>query len=280
MRPGIGPLVARAAALLVVCAAVLDCTGFLEPHYSPGIVPFQPPAAYAFWWQLTESCAGRTADLSKVKWYVVPGVDSVEASGEYAQGFWLSWNNSIVLAGRHVQDGLLVRHEMLHALVGAGHEREYFIDRCGGIVVCEDRCLRDAGGASVPPLSAPTIPESSLIVDARIDSATPSIWADSGWVTVVVSVRNPLPNPVWAVLSPIPGDTAASATFGTGYGCIASCTVGGAGGYDYVWGTRLGFGAGETKRYVDDVQLPPGTYILHAEFNGQPIIVDTVTVGP
>jgi hypothetical protein len=67
-----------------------------------------------------------------------------------------------------------------------------------------------------------------------------------------------------------PGDPA-SATFGF----VLQCTSGQCGGddeYRFVWADKVGFAAGQTRRYVFDRHLAPGTYSLRGFFN-----VDTIS---
>lgn len=62
-------------------------------------------------------------------------------------------SNRIVLAGKTVATGYIVRHEMLHAIVHRdGHPPVYFQDRCAGVVDCPPVGCKDEGE---PPLAAP-----------------------------------------------------------------------------------------------------------------------------
>jgi len=85
------------------------------------------PLVYQVWWDMTELCSGRTGQLGTVDWYVVPGVAQFEHKGRPVSGYWSSAGNRVVLAERAMTDGGLVRHEMLHALLGhSGHSRDAF----------------------------------------------------------------------------------------------------------------------------------------------------------
>lgn len=174
-------------ALLLACVATIACTTTSEPRYSREIVAIQPPAVYAYWWQLTETCAGLTGSMSRVNWYELPDADSVEVEGSYASGFWLPWSNTIVLAGNHDMEGPLVRHEMLHALIHGGHERDYFIDRCAGVVSCSEFCAEDAGGPPYPEKPAST--GARRIAVPRVAAARSPLRADSGWLAIGLRVR-------------------------------------------------------------------------------------------
>ena len=95
--------------------------------------PFAAPVEFRTWWARTEECSGRAGDLSRVDWFVVPGAHTVETSDGPKVGVWShsSAGVRIVLAGDYVGSELVVRHEMLHALLDReGHPREYFEERC------------------------------------------------------------------------------------------------------------------------------------------------------
>jgi hypothetical protein len=116
------------------------CRQSLEPGLPAGAVPFEPPAVYAIWWTQVESCAGFSGLLSgsysSVRWYQVPGATAFFLDGpEPIQGRWSADGNTITLAGRLVDDSMLVRHEELHALLRSGdHPSLYFVTRCGALV--------------------------------------------------------------------------------------------------------------------------------------------------
>ena len=113
---------------------------------------FTPPSIYRQWWTLTERCAGRQASFDDVSWYVVPNAETLPGTNGLNG---LSYGDRIVLAGANdgTAAGDLVRHEMLHAILGsgvAGHPRDMFVGRCAGVVVCVAECLTDGGPA--PPV--------------------------------------------------------------------------------------------------------------------------------
>lgn len=109
-----------------------------EPHngFAPeGATPFTPPPFYITLWQQTESCSGRTADFGEVSWYVLPSGTSW--SSEYGDrlGAWRERDNRITLRAEYVDDSLVVRHEMLHAILRDGRRSvEFFFTRCGELV--------------------------------------------------------------------------------------------------------------------------------------------------
>ena len=111
------------------------------PELPAGAESLTPPASYANWWRDTEQCAGMSGDMSRITWFVVPGRTSfVYQDGKY-DGYWWNGVHWIILAGDKVSDSLIVRHEMLHELLGRGdHPPAYFQQKCAAVVVCNDMC--------------------------------------------------------------------------------------------------------------------------------------------
>lgn len=114
------------------------------PDLPSGAEALSPLATYAEWWRATEDCAGRQGDLSRITWFAIPNRASfIYGDGKY-NGYW--WDvHWILLAGEKVSDGAIVRHEMLHELIGRGdHPPEYFQQRCATLVACEGICRTGA----------------------------------------------------------------------------------------------------------------------------------------
>jgi hypothetical protein len=126
------------ALILVVTASVagiVACGSTTDP-LPKGAVPLVPRVIYATYWSEVEQCSGETADFSAVKWYYVPG-DGGFQSGTSADvvGVWEPGPNTITLAEYVIDNPLVVRHEMLHAVLKrVDHPAEYFVDRCGVLV--------------------------------------------------------------------------------------------------------------------------------------------------
>ena len=266
-------LVQGAGALLLPLLAA--CERAVAPAFADGAREFLAPPAYQLWWSMTQACSGRSASLSAVRWYVVPGARTVAIDGEQYEGYWSSIGNSIVLAEAAMLDGPLVRHEMLHAVLGDGaHARADFLGRCGGVVECNERCVADAG--TLPPLDAsvPRVGPDVLEVDVVVSPQAPSPARNGGYFTMTVTVHNPWPNAV-AVRLPPSGDGGPGVTYqyefvrGGGAGVFSDRALD-----DGV--TR--FAAGETKRRVFDFHiigvgeasldggLQPGTYQFRAGY--------------
>ena len=250
----------------LLAAATISCGGITEPAFPAGAIPMQPPRVYAMWWQLTQACSGVTGDFARVRWYEVPNTSQIVVNGTPVQGYWWPDENRIVVAGSQVLQGQLVRHEMLHALTGSAHSHEYFIDKCGGVVACEADCLKEAGDTPAPPLDAATISPRDLSVESITQPPNASISTDSGWAAITITARNTKAEPVWVHLTYVAAGDPAAATFGYTVQCISGgCWSGDE--YTYIWADKVGFAPGQTRRWVFDRHLEPGTYSLRGFFN-------------
>jgi hypothetical protein len=163
-----------------------------------GARSFDPPAIYQQWWSLTKECSGLSGDFGDVKWYRVEGKSSFPiGEGVSANGAWEKDGNRIILAGDAVLSGDLVRHEMLHSLLGTGgHPRAVFVGGCDGTVVCTDRCLLEGGDAAPPDPSADSVSPSALEVAATLTPTAPSSNILDGNFTMIVTAKNTLTRPV------------------------------------------------------------------------------------
>lgn len=229
---------------------------------------FVPPAQYALWWRVTESCSALAGDFANVEWDSLPTGTQLapREGGEFTLGEWLRAGNHILLTGSWVTRGDLVRHEMLHALLQSGsHPRLQFQELCGGIVLCDSSCIADGGGNEPTSPNAQFITPDSLVIKTEI---TPPAASDSmydGWSTAVVSATNATSAPVWVRLAPdtlVPGT---SRTFDfTVRALIAHVTP----GYLSVTGDSVFFAAGETKRQAFDFRVPiAGSFVGIGIFN-------------
>jgi hypothetical protein len=118
--------------LLAVITACETPLGPLEPLPSSAL-RFDPPEQYLSWWRLTEACSGRTHQPEGIKWYVVPMATSFATSSGSLTAQWSRGSDGarIVISGAYQSSEMVVRHEMLHALLDRGdHPSQYFIDRC------------------------------------------------------------------------------------------------------------------------------------------------------
>lgn len=124
-----GALLGAFLLLVVSCGTPL---GPLAPLPSSAI-RFSPPAEYVGWWKLTETCSHRRRQPGGIEWFVIPDVSSFATLEGHQAAQWSRGSNGarIIISGALIRSELVVRHEMLHALLDRGdHPPEYFIDRC------------------------------------------------------------------------------------------------------------------------------------------------------
>jgi len=234
---------------------------------------------------MTESCSGRTGPLSEIDWYVVPGVPQFEHKGRAVSGYWSSRDDRVVLAEQAMLDGGLVRHEMLHALLGhAEHTRDAFLERCGGSVVCLAGCLQDVESA---PVSGPTIVRvtpGEMHIDVVVEPAQPQRSIDEGHFRLMVTVTNPRADSV-IVLLPSSGDAPpASFSFLLNSGRTGLWFT------EHAWDAGVTvFAPGATRRAVFDFQLadrfdgiralPEGVYEVKGGFGPASSIMRSFVFG-
>jgi hypothetical protein len=232
---------------------------------------------------MTEQCAGLSASMSDVTWYLVPGVRLFSVEGAYAQGEWLRSGNRIVLGDSASRDGSVVRHEMLHALLGrVSHDRGYFLGRCAGVVACPPQCIGDAGPAHIQP--AQVVPPESLEITVTVDPVKPTAAIDNGYFSVSVTARNGSAHPVMIAASTAYGGPALTFRY------VLSGPKGGIGDDKTALDSSMVyFAAFETKRQVFDFvigsdiaarELPPGSYFLRAGYGSHTITIDSLSIGP
>lgn len=112
---------------LVLASLLLATTACrLEPA---GASAWEPPPQYREWFASTEACSGLRGDFDRIEWYVVPG-HSFSCPGGECAGHWTS-NHVIYIAEDWVAHEMVVRHEMLHDLLGrSGHPEPPFGSPC------------------------------------------------------------------------------------------------------------------------------------------------------
>lgn len=115
----------RSLALLALIPFCLAGCRF-EPT---GDSPLDPPAEYREWWAKTEACSGLSGDFDRVRWQVVAG-HSFDCPSGQCVGHWES-NHEIYLSEDWAMNEMVVRHEMLHDLLGRpGHPTPPFGHGC------------------------------------------------------------------------------------------------------------------------------------------------------
>lgn len=218
------------------------------PEQAKSIAPLPQ---YALWWSMTEACSGIRGDMSRIKWFSHPDrpLASDPQSDSPVAGEYYYDSKSVVLVESQLSNPTIVRHEMLHALMGIrGHPAAQFRDACGGTVNCVDACARSVGSVPVAPPDADVVTVDSLRVLATVAPSRISKSSDTdGWFSLTMEVTNPLARPVWVRLQPMDGDAARAATFG-----FATPT---GSQFNNMPGQLVSFAAGETKRVVFDLTI-------------------------
>jgi hypothetical protein len=176
--------VRRFSLLFGICLASTACQDFLGTEFPEQAVAISPPAHFRVWWEVIESCTGRRVPFSAIDWYKT---DWLTVRGDHAGGVWYEKGNRIVMANSYIGDGFVVRHEMLHAILGMGaHPPDMFRVACADEVACGRGC-RDSTALS----ESVEIAVDQLQVKADFFPASPSISEHGQRAVVVVHVRNP-----------------------------------------------------------------------------------------
>jgi hypothetical protein len=116
-----------------------------------GAVEVTPPVVYARWYADLERCTGRRGTFDELRWFVVPRWTLVP--GRHVFGRALP-NHRIVLAAGMESQEWLVKHEMLHDLLGDSSPQNPLF----AALVSPSPCL----AATVPPAQAPPLSAVSL----------------------------------------------------------------------------------------------------------------------
>jgi hypothetical protein len=289
-------------ALAILVFSTLAVLGACENPTGPlpgGAVRFDPPAVYARWWALVEACSGRQSDFNSWTWYRVP-INAWRAAGY--QNFAAYTNvlgHRIVMEEGVESEGVIIRHEMLHALLGPvyasgnsamEHPPAYFRGRCAGVVGCDQGC-EDAGPPpqSAPP-DAPALSLSDFDVGFDVIPTIVSQSASDHALTFVLHVRNASGHAGWLTLRRTP-DVTPPAAHWWGFRVVPAnqplpvtdlTSVDSTGIVLVIPDGRVPFAAGQTRWLVFDWSgraYPPGNYNVVGIFNTRQIPV-ALTITP
>jgi len=119
--------IVRRSAPRLAAALVLILAGC---NFAPdGDQPMAAPSEYRAWFAATEACSGRTGDFDRIVWHLVDG-EGFECPSGRCVGRWND-NHHIYIASAYLNSELVVRHEMLHDLLGRpGHPDPPFGNGC------------------------------------------------------------------------------------------------------------------------------------------------------
>ena len=117
-----------AAAVTLAGAIAAGCESATDPAEAfPGLITeeFDPPPVYATWWAETKECSGRSRGFGRLRFFAVlapldegganfpRGVEDARS----CSGFWQK-PHDIVIAPAFFENERLLKHEMLHDLLG------------------------------------------------------------------------------------------------------------------------------------------------------------------
>lgn len=277
---------ATACTMLGCALAVWGCHDIIGP-LPHGAIRFAPPPEYSRWWVLTETCSGRSGDFAAYEWYVVPGNSVSNPNWGEVDAYTDVEAHRVVLSAASQDDGGIVRHEMLHALLGREyavgdlarmHPPAYFQGRCAGVVTCPEKGCRDAGPAPVDaPADAAALPSRALDLHVEVLGNPMSRTHSDTVMSIVVSVTNPTTEPVWVQLDSTP-DATGSWRHWSGFRVVSAglpvplsdLSLSDSAGF-VSWGPqRVPFAAGQTHRLVVDVParwFAAGDYLVVGIFN-------------
>ena len=249
-RPLVPSGIALSAGLAGMCVALVACGSLTEPR---GATMFVPPAEFRVHWRIAEACSGVVGDFDDVEWFTTEG--SAGGNGvDGVAGSWWSRSNRIYLMEAYVEDGELVRHEMLNALLRGNTHSIEFAGSCRGIVTCVGNCISETGGAQGgPSAGSPVVAPSVLDVSAQVIAP---VAGGEGWGALIVSARSLETSAVWVDLSARPG---------VQFECLVGtlrC------GRHFSYGSsNAAFSALETRSEATLFHLPPGSFGIVGAFN-------------
>jgi len=117
----------RATPIFLLAGLVLGGCRFIPE----GAVEYDPPPIYRQWWLETVQCIGQGGQFDDVTWYRAPGPFFDCPAGDGNCLGWWGTNHEIYIANEWLGFDTLVRHEMIHELIGRGdHPSPPFYTPC------------------------------------------------------------------------------------------------------------------------------------------------------
>ena len=231
---------------------------------------------------MTEACSQRSGDLGAIRWYRVPGSEFTR-DGRPVAGYAYRYANRVVIAEASIEQGPMVRHEMLHMILReGGHPRSQFLDACASVVPCQGICVNDAGAWQRPPGDYVVLLPDSLDVksSARLLPPEPD---GQRWLSLEVTVTNPRAR---ATVVAAPDDSLTPPTFGYDLRGPAGGISGGEVATD---SSTLFFRPFETKNWLfefrvaagpGDRDLTPGEYLVRGGYARRWSEYETLAIPP
>jgi hypothetical protein len=154
---------ARALATALACLASA-CAPRLGPDsFGNAIAPMEVPAEYATWYAELAACIDATPvrPFEAIHWYRSRSERTLTdpRTGEVLAGFWTQRRSAIIVGAAYASDPAVVKHELLHYLLGAGDHRHPAFRAANGCGVAPVPVTAAVSAAaarpSVPRASAP-----------------------------------------------------------------------------------------------------------------------------
>jgi hypothetical protein len=121
----------RAVVIAFLSSVTAGCS---DPFAPPaGSAPFVPPGVYEVAWQDVEACSGLQGDLHRISWFLTPGVFSCTGETGQCDGLWHPPHDIYVTqfaAADSISNYRVVKHEMLHDLLGGGSNHPPVFTTC------------------------------------------------------------------------------------------------------------------------------------------------------
>jgi hypothetical protein len=119
----------RYAVLTIALLVTGGCDSILgaKVPFPPAAERAEPLPSYRDWFREVEQDAGLTGDFDRIRWYRVPG--DRWSNGDHAgiRGMWVKRGNRIYIAQVYWGDSRVVKHEVLHYLLGdTSHDHPLF----------------------------------------------------------------------------------------------------------------------------------------------------------
>lgn len=124
-----------------VLLVLVACSSPTTPEIPPGAVEVSPRAAYTNWWAEVMEESGIVRDISRVRWFSVPG-DSWYSPRFDAdiEGLWVR-DGRIYIAETRRGNKNLVKHEMLHELLRGDFAHAHPLFEVYTLTTCSDPFL-------------------------------------------------------------------------------------------------------------------------------------------
>ena len=113
--------------LLLALLVLVACEDPFGPDIPTGVVPMEPHRLHFEYWDQVEKDSGHTGDIARIQWFEVTGGPWRHKDGTVVRGMWVRNGHRIYLAAGHTGAPPVVKHEILHDLLGdPSHDHPLF----------------------------------------------------------------------------------------------------------------------------------------------------------